>query len=117
MPLLSRLNRPVVAVITVTALAGFLRFFHLQQPPDFVFDEVYYPKAACILVGWSNQVCHVDSSDEKYWRAQKWDVGSWVHPPLGKWEIAMGIKAFGMNSWDGGSPPRSRGRSSCSSRP
>ncbi|TMM23406.1 MAG: phospholipid carrier-dependent glycosyltransferase, partial [Actinobacteria bacterium] len=99
MPLLSRLNRPVVAVITVTALAGFLRFFHLQQPPDFVFDEVYYPKAACILVGWSNQVCHVDSSDEKYWRAQKWDVGSWVHPPLGKWEIAMGIKAFGMNSW------------------
>ena len=22
-------------------------------------------------------------------RAQKWDVGSWVHPPLGKWEIAL----------------------------
>ena len=93
----SRLNRPIVAIIAVTALAGFLRFVHLQHPPEFVFDEVYYPKAACILVGWSNDVCHIDSGDEKYWRTNKWDVGSWVHPPLGKWQIAMGIKAFGMN--------------------
>jgi len=92
-----RLNRPVVAIVAVTAIAGFLRFFHLQQPPEFVFDEVYYPKAACILVGWSDSVCHVDSGDEKYWRSNKWDVGSWVHPPLGKWQIAMGIKAFGMD--------------------
>ena len=96
MPLLQRLNRPVVAIVAVTALAGVLRFAHLEQPPDFVFDEVYYPKAACILVGWSDGVCHIDSNDEKYWRENKWDVGSWVHPPLGKWQIAMGIKAFGM---------------------
>jgi dolichyl-phosphate-mannose-protein mannosyltransferase len=96
---LSRLNRPVVAVVAVTALAAFLRFVHLQQPPTFVFDEVYYPKAACILVGWSDQTCHIDSNDEKYWREQKWDVGSWVHPPLGKWQIALGIKAFGMDPW------------------
>jgi dolichyl-phosphate-mannose-protein mannosyltransferase len=98
-PLLSRLNRPVVAVVVVTALAAFLRFVHLQQPPSFVFDEVYYPKAACILVGWSDETCQIDSSDEKYWRDQKWDVGSWVHPPLGKWQIALGIKAFGMHPW------------------
>ena len=95
--MLARLNRPIVAIIAVTALAGCLRFFHLQHPPEFVFDEVYYPKAACILVGWSDDVCHIDSGDEKYWRTNKWDVGSWVHPPLGKWQIAMGIKAFGMN--------------------
>ncbi len=99
MPLLSRLNRPVVAVVAVTALAAFLRFVHLQQPPTFVFDEVYYPKAACILVGWSDETCRIESNDEKYWRQQKWDVGSWVHPPLGKWEIALGIKAFGMDPW------------------
>jgi dolichyl-phosphate-mannose-protein mannosyltransferase len=98
-PLLSRLNRPVVAVVAVTALAACLRFVHLQQPRGFVFDEVYYPKAACILDGWSDETCHIQSSDEKYWREQKWDVGSWVHPPLGKWEIALGIKAFGMNEW------------------
>ena len=99
MSLRSRLNRPVVAVVAVTALAAFLRFVHLQQPPTFVFDEVYYPKAACILVGWSDQTCQIDLSDEKYWRAQKWDVGSWVHPPLGKWQIALGVKAFGMDPW------------------
>ena len=93
---LSRLNRPVVAIAAVTLLAGWLRFVHVSHPSDYVFDEVYYPKAACILVGWSNETCTIDSSDEQYWRQQKWDVGSWVHPPLGKWEIAMGIKAFGM---------------------
>jgi dolichyl-phosphate-mannose-protein mannosyltransferase len=98
-PLLSRLNRPVVAVLAVTALAAFLRFVHLEQPPTFVFDEVYYPKAACILVGWSDETCRIESNDEKYWRQQKWDVGSWVHPPLGKWEIALGIKALGMDPW------------------
>jgi len=96
-PLLQRANRPVVAIVAVTAIAGFLRFFHLAHPPEFVFDEVYYPKAGCILIGWSNDVCHIDSNDERYWRDQKWDVGSWVHPPLGKWEIGLGIKAFGMN--------------------
>jgi len=98
-PPLSRLNRPVVAVLAVTAIAACIRFVHLEQPPSFVFDEVYYPKAACILVGWSDETCRIDSNDEKYWREQKWDVGSWVHPPLGKWEIALGIKAFGMDAW------------------
>jgi dolichyl-phosphate-mannose--protein O-mannosyl transferase len=96
---LARVNRPVYAIIAVTMLAGAIRFVGLSHPSSYVFDEVYYPKAACIMLGWSNKTCTVDSSDEKYWREQKWDVGSWVHPPLGKWEIAMGIKAFGMNSF------------------
>jgi dolichyl-phosphate-mannose-protein mannosyltransferase len=96
---LARLNRPVVAIAAVTLLAGWLRFAHLSHPEGYVFDEVYYPKAACILLGWSNQTCTIESSDEKYWRDNKWDVGSWVHPPLGKWEIAMGIKAYGMRAF------------------
>jgi len=94
--LVERLNRPIVALLAVAAIAGGVRFWALSRPPGMVFDEVYYPKAACILVGWSNKTCLVRSSDERYWRTNKWDVGSWVHPPLGKWEIALGIKAFGM---------------------
>ena len=26
-------------------------------------------------------------------------MGSWVHPPLGKWMTGMGIKAFGMDAF------------------
>ncbi len=83
--------------MAVTVLAGFLRFVHLGHPGELVFDEVYYPKAGCILIGWSDEVCKIDSDDERFWREDKWDVGSWVHPPLGKWQIGLGIKAFGMN--------------------
>ncbi|MEP6759320.1 MAG: phospholipid carrier-dependent glycosyltransferase [Actinomycetota bacterium] len=97
--LVTRLNRPVVAIVAVTILAAGLRFAHLSHPDGYVFDEVYYPKAACILLGWSDETCTIDPGDEHYWREKKWDVGSWVHPPLGKWEIAMGIKAFGMNEF------------------
>jgi dolichyl-phosphate-mannose-protein mannosyltransferase len=97
--LVQRLNRPVIAILAVAAIAGGVRFFHLSHPGDFVFDEIYYPKAACIYLGWSNKVCHIDSGDETYWRQHEWDVGSWVHPPLGKWMIAMGIKMFGMRSF------------------
>lgn len=98
-PLLLRLNRPIIAIIAVAAIAGGIRFWHLSQPSDLVFDEIYYPKVACIYAGWSDSVCQINSSDEHYWRTNKWDVGSWVHPPLGKWMIAMGIKMFGMRAF------------------
>ena len=93
---LQRLNRPVIAILAVTAIAGALRFTHLSRPPELFFDENYYAKAGCILIGDSDNVCRVDSSDEHYWRDHKWDVGSWVHPPLGKWTIGMGEKLFGV---------------------
>ena len=93
---LQRLNRPVIAILAVTAIAGALRFTHLSRPPELFFDENYYAKAGCILIGDSDKVCRVDSSDEHYWREHKWNVGSWVHPPLGKWTIGMGEKLFGV---------------------
>jgi dolichyl-phosphate-mannose-protein mannosyltransferase len=98
-PLVRRLDRPIVAILAVAAIAGGIRLWHLSEPTTFVFDEVYYPKAGCIYVGWSDDVCRLRSADERYWRTNKWDVGSWVHPPLGKWMEALGIKAFGMRSF------------------
>jgi len=94
--LIDRLNRPVVAILAVTAVAAGVRFAGLSKPRDLVFDEVYYAKAGCILIGWSDRICRIQSSDERYWRENKWDVGSWVHPPLGKWMIGLGEKLFGM---------------------
>jgi dolichyl-phosphate-mannose-protein mannosyltransferase len=85
-----------VAVLAVTAIAAVVRLWGLSSPPTLVFDENYYAKAACIFVGGSDHLCKIDSTNEGLFREQEWDVGSFVHPPLGKWAIALGIKAFGM---------------------
>jgi dolichyl-phosphate-mannose-protein mannosyltransferase len=98
MPTLLRLlNRQTIAIVAVAAIAAAVRLWGLSQPPDLVFDEFYYAKSACILVGQSNDMCRVDSDTERYWRREKWDVGSWTHPMLGKWMIALGEKAYGMD--------------------
>ncbi len=100
MPAPSRgLNRPIVAIIAVAAIAGGIRLWGLSQPADLVFDELYYAKAGCVFIGGSDTTCRVESDDEHYWVENKWDMGSWVHPPLGKWMTGMGIKAFGMSSF------------------
>jgi dolichyl-phosphate-mannose-protein mannosyltransferase len=96
---LRRLNRPIVAIIAVAAIAGGIRVWGLSQPADLVFDEIYYAKTGCVYIGGTDQVCRVESSDEHYWVEHKWDMGSWVHPPLGKWMTGMGIKAFGMDAF------------------
>ncbi len=86
-----------MAILTVTAIAAVVRLWGLSNPPMLVFDENYYAKAACIFVGGSDEVCRIESPNERTFREQEWDVGSFVHPPLGKWTIALGIKAFGMD--------------------
>jgi dolichyl-phosphate-mannose-protein mannosyltransferase len=86
-----------VAIVAVTAIAAVVRLWGLSSPPYLSFDENYYAKAACIFVGGSDRVCKIESPNERTFRDQEWDVGSFVHPPLGKWTIAMGIKAFGMD--------------------
>jgi dolichyl-phosphate-mannose-protein mannosyltransferase len=95
--LLRRLNRPWVAIVAVTAIAAAVRLWGLSSPPTLVFDEHYYAKVACMYAGGSDRVCKIESPNERAFREQEWDVGSFVHPPLGKWTLALGIKAFGMD--------------------
>jgi dolichyl-phosphate-mannose-protein mannosyltransferase len=94
---LRRLNHGWVAILAVTAIAALVRLWGLSSPPSLAFDENYYAKAACIFVGGPDRTCRIDSPNERAFREQEWDVGSFVHPPLGKWTIALGIKAFGMD--------------------
>jgi dolichyl-phosphate-mannose--protein O-mannosyl transferase len=98
--ILRRLNRPAVAVLSVAAIAAVIRFAAVDDPREMVFDEVYYAKAGCIQVTVaSRSVCRVDSDDERYWIEHEWDMGSWVHPPLGKLTIGLGIGAFSMDAF------------------
>ena len=83
--LLDRLHRrslqwALQAVIVI--LGGYLRLAHLGRPTTFIFDEVYYVKGAEQLLKYGVEA----------------DAGKAifvVHPPLGKWIIALGIQIFG----------------------
>lgn len=69
------------------ALASFvLRIINLGIPKRFVFDEVYYVDGARDFLKYGVEV---DGSNPEFI----------VHPPVGKWLIASGIKLFGDNEF------------------
>ena len=75
-----------VAIAAVTTLAGGLRFYHLSTPQSLVFDEVYYAKDGCFDAGYPYRQCKLETPAEQTVT---------VHPPLGRWIIAGGERAFG----------------------
>jgi len=72
--------------IVITVLSFWLRIWHLGTPKGYVFDEVYYAKNAKELLRYG--VEYSGSASEFI-----------VHPPVGKWCIALGIKLFGNNEF------------------
>ncbi len=67
----------------IIALFSFgLRLFHLGLPKGLVFDEVYYVGGARELLRYGVEA---KASGPEFV----------VHPPVGKWCIALGIKLFG----------------------
>lgn len=77
--------RALVVVVVITAAAGVARFWNLGHPAEKYFDEVYYASDACLYAGHPFEECGLENDAER----------SWVHPPLGKWLIALGIEGFG----------------------
>jgi dolichyl-phosphate-mannose-protein mannosyltransferase len=77
-------TRIYVGAITLISLT--LRLFNLGTPKGFVFDEVYYVDGARDFLAHGVEV----SGDEPEFV---------VHPPAGKWLIAVGIKLFGDNEF------------------
>jgi len=74
----------------ITLIIGFaltLRLWRLNQPKGYIFDEIYYAKNAASLI-----------NDGVELNAQG-DAEFVVHPPVGKWLIGLGIKAFGDNEF------------------
>jgi dolichyl-phosphate-mannose-protein mannosyltransferase len=70
--------------ILVTIAAAWQRFANLSRPKGFIFDEVYY------VTGARQFLRHGVEYD--YIKHQAVFI---VHPPVGKWIIAAGIKLFG----------------------
>ncbi|MFD4422648.1 dolichyl-phosphate-mannose--protein mannosyltransferase [Agromyces sp. NPDC058484] len=85
--------------ILVTLLAGVLRFWNLGQPDTIVFDETYYVKDAWTLLQNGYESAWPEGADEDFARGDTGifldDPAYVVHPPLGKWMIALGMAAFG----------------------
>jgi dolichyl-phosphate-mannose-protein mannosyltransferase len=89
-----------VGPLLITAFAGVLRLLDLGTPAKFVFDETYYPKDAYGLLQFGVEHSFIDKANERI-LAGDLDVFAGpafvVHPPAGKWLIAAGEWAFGMN--------------------
>jgi dolichyl-phosphate-mannose--protein O-mannosyl transferase len=94
-----------VGSIAVTLLALFLRLWKLGTPHSFLFDETYYAKDAWSLLHFGYARDYLDNGDKVNQAilaghtTDQWkDTASMaVHPEVGKWLIALGEKAFGMD--------------------
>lgn len=88
-----------IGPIIVTILGGLLRFIDLGRPHALMFDETYYPKDALSLLRHGVEMGTVEGADELLLSSD----GVWqtvdifttepafvVHPPGGKWTIALG---------------------------
>jgi len=81
-----------VGPLAVTALAAYLRFNRLSIPSAKVFDEIYYAHDAQSLLRYGVETGTVNP--------ETWGPPEYVvHPPLGKWMIALGESMFGYNSF------------------
>ena len=73
-----------IAPIVIALISLALRVINLGSIKSFIFDEVYYVDGARDLLKYGVEV---SGSKPEFI----------VHPPLGKWMIASGIKVFGDN--------------------
>lgn len=88
--------------IGVALLALVLRLWGLGKPHQFAFDETYYAKDAWSLLHHGYARNYVDDANQKILDGTT--TGLWrdgpemvVHPDVGKWLIALGEHAFGMD--------------------
>ncbi|WP_101258696.1 dolichyl-phosphate-mannose--protein mannosyltransferase [Streptomyces barkulensis] len=87
--------------VLVALLAGLLRFWNLGSPHAVIFDETYYAKDAWALYRLGYEGTWPDGANDTILdnpaAAPLSEAASYVvHPPVGKWIIAMGEAAFGL---------------------
>ena len=86
--------------ILVTLLAGFIRFWNLGNPKAVIFDETYYAKDAWSLLKMGYEGTWSKEANEQILNGSTEGLqtqGTYiVHPPIGKWTIALGEQFFGL---------------------
>jgi dolichyl-phosphate-mannose-protein mannosyltransferase len=86
----------------VLLLAAVLRFWNLGHPATLVFDETFYVKDAWSLFNNGYESTWPDGADALFAAGQSNIFGTSasfvVHPPLGKWLIALGMAVFGPDN-------------------
>ncbi|GAB3557258.1 phospholipid carrier-dependent glycosyltransferase [Spelaeicoccus albus] len=88
--------------IVIAALGGALRFYRLGRPHALVFDETYYVKDAYSYLhggyerNWPDKANELFTSGHQNILLHTPEFS--VHPPVGKWMIAAGMKLFGTDS-------------------
>jgi len=94
-----------LVALGIAIFGGLLRFGDLARPHAVVFDETYYMKDALSLLRWGYERAFREGADKTILASD----GNWrtidvfannpsfvVHPPVGKWTIALGEYAFGL---------------------
>ena len=86
----------------MTLLAAVLRFWNLGHPQAIIFDETYYVKDAWTLLhhGYESTGPRGPTRTSRAATPTSSSTSPTyvVHPPLGKWMIALGMAAFGADS-------------------
>jgi dolichyl-phosphate-mannose--protein O-mannosyl transferase len=98
-----------VGPLLVAFVAGVLRFWNLGRPKAFIFDETYYAKDAWSLLNFGVEQNYVKAAEDGAADPSNAKIlagdltGLWtgdpayvVHPPGGKWAIALGEQIFGL---------------------
>lgn len=88
--------------VALTVLAALLRFVGLWHPHELVFDETYYVKDAWSLLHLGYEGAWPEDANAQFTAGDtdvySTDAAYVVHPPLGKWLIALGMLLFGADS-------------------
>ena len=89
-------------IYLVVALAALLRFVNLDQPHRLIFDETWYVKDAITLNHFGYETKWNDGANASI-ESGKTDVYTSnaafvMHPELGRWLIAFGLRLFGAGS-------------------
>src|SRR3990167_9773187 len=83
-----------LGLIIILAWSFITRFYRLDQPPIYIFDEVYHVVTAKLMAVNDNRAF-------EWWNPppEPNTAVDWLHPPLAKYSQAISIRIWGANSF------------------